>query len=278
MRAAAIILLMATGCAAARELRQMPPWVTAGGGGDAPSGVMPPWATAAAPGAAPGAVNGSCPPPGFDAVDNLDVESYISAPWYVLSQVRSNAACMSAPPPCRPAAHHTPALHPPRLPLVHSLTTAQVPLIYQPKDQLFCTQARYEALGPDVVKGAPRLARLGRARLPLCPLAPARLVCCTAACHGLTSSLGPRSQAAPASLPLSSHRRHPRSQLCAHRRRRRPLLQHRLGLCGGEPARHRARPRHALQAGGRLRPARRQQPAGHAVRRGYAWLGFPLPL
>lgn len=29
-----------------------------------------------------------CPPPGFDSVANLDLAAYVSAPWFVLRQVR----------------------------------------------------------------------------------------------------------------------------------------------------------------------------------------------
>lgn len=30
----------------------------------------------------------SCPPEGFDAVQDLDIEKYIAAPWYIQEQVR----------------------------------------------------------------------------------------------------------------------------------------------------------------------------------------------
>ncbi|EFN60182.1 hypothetical protein CHLNCDRAFT_49742 [Chlorella variabilis] len=67
-------------------------------------------AAAAAPAAAPGANSSACPPYGFDALEDFNVTDYISAPWYVL---------------------------------------AQLPLIYQPVDQLYCTQARYVPLNPE---------------------------------------------------------------------------------------------------------------------------------
>jgi hypothetical protein len=51
----------------------------------------------------------TCPPPGFDAVQNFDVERWIAAPWYV---------------------------------------QAQEPLIYQPADELYCVRARYSPLDP----------------------------------------------------------------------------------------------------------------------------------
>lgn len=59
---------------------------------------------------APGPEAGfSCPPPGFDAVQEFNVTEYISAPWFVL---------------------------------------AQTPLIYQPVSQLYCTRAEYVPLNP----------------------------------------------------------------------------------------------------------------------------------
>jgi hypothetical protein len=51
----------------------------------------------------------TCPPPGFDAVQNFDVERWIAAPWYV---------------------------------------QAQEPLVYQPADELYCVRARYSPLDP----------------------------------------------------------------------------------------------------------------------------------
>lgn len=51
-------------------------------------------AAAAAPAAAPGANSSACPPYGFDALEDFNVTDYISAPWYVLAQVRGgNDAC-----------------------------------------------------------------------------------------------------------------------------------------------------------------------------------------
>lgn len=62
-----------------------------------------------------GFVQAQCPPPGFDALQSFDVATYISKPWYVQKQM---------------------------------------PLIYQPIDQLFCVRATYEPLDPaDLFKG-----------------------------------------------------------------------------------------------------------------------------
>lgn len=52
----------------------------------------------------------TCPPPGFDALANVDLESYISAPWYVQQQM---------------------------------------PLVYQQRNSLYCVRAEYEPLHPD---------------------------------------------------------------------------------------------------------------------------------
>jgi len=52
----------------------------------------------------------TCPPEGFDSVANFDINTYIEAPWYV---------------------------------------QAQVPLIYQSKDQLFCVKATYKPINED---------------------------------------------------------------------------------------------------------------------------------
>lgn len=46
----------------------------------------------------------TCPPPGFDAVSDFDINAYIDGPWYV---------------------------------------QAQMPLVYQPEDQLYCVRASY---------------------------------------------------------------------------------------------------------------------------------------
>ncbi|GMH44189.1 hypothetical protein BSKO_12123 [Bryopsis sp. KO-2023] len=50
-----------------------------------------------------------CPPRGFDSVDNFDLDRYISEPWYVQEQM---------------------------------------PLRYQPEDQLFCVRAVYDYIDP----------------------------------------------------------------------------------------------------------------------------------
>lgn len=51
-----------------------------------------------------------CPPPNFDAVKGLDVAKFATAPWF---------------------------------------SQAQIPLSYNPIDELFCVRARYELIDPD---------------------------------------------------------------------------------------------------------------------------------
>lgn len=47
---------------------------------------------------APGPEGAStCPPPGFKSVDDLDVDAYISKPWFVLAQVRSASGAAHRP-------------------------------------------------------------------------------------------------------------------------------------------------------------------------------------
>lgn len=55
----------------------------------------------------------TCPPPGFDSVPDLDIDRYISAPWYIQKQI---------------------------------------PVIYQREDQLYCVQAQYKRLNDDTVQ------------------------------------------------------------------------------------------------------------------------------
>ncbi|KAI8817052.1 Calycin-like protein [Fimicolochytrium jonesii] len=54
----------------------------------------------------------NCPPKGFDSAPNFDLESYISAPWFVQEQL---------------------------------------PVSYQPVDELFCVRAKYTRKGGDLV-------------------------------------------------------------------------------------------------------------------------------
>jgi len=79
----------------------------------------------------------TCPPPNFDSVAGFNLARYISAPW------------------CAPRARSTRARRAPcssrALPLCAAsrrFSIQQVPLIYQPSDELFCVRATYVPINP----------------------------------------------------------------------------------------------------------------------------------